>query len=116
MVCSNHNETFNSDCELHQLRCFCESGIFGQCRDPEKYSHVHIEYYGECGDLKECEENELEDFPRRMREWLFNVMEEMAERSELKPRFTEMHQEAKVNLSLFSFPSALFSCLFIAHW
>ena len=49
--------------------------------------------------MKECEENELEDFPRRMREWLFNVMEEMAERSELKPKFSKMHEEAKFDLT-----------------
>ena len=54
---------------------------------------------GECRDLKECEENELEDFPRRMREWLFNVMEEMAERSELKAKFSKMHEEAKFDLA-----------------
>merc|ERR1712079_772906 len=46
MVCSNHNETFKSDCELHQLRCFCEEGFSVKCPEPDKYKHSHIEYYG----------------------------------------------------------------------
>ena len=43
--------------------------------------------------MSECEEGELEDFPRRMREWLFNVMEELAGRGKLSPYFSKMHQE-----------------------
>ncbi len=45
-VCTNFNETFSSDCEVHQLRCFCEEGIAGKCSDAKKYSHVHVEYFG----------------------------------------------------------------------
>ena len=49
-VCSNFNETFRSDCEIHQMRCFCEQEIPNRrCEDPEKYKHVHIEYYGNKG-------------------------------------------------------------------
>ena len=46
-VCSNNNETYGSDCAVHQLRCFCEEGIENNnCRNPEKYKHTHIEYFG----------------------------------------------------------------------
>ena len=46
-VCSNFNETFRSNCEIHQMRCFCEQEVPDRrCKDPEKYKHVHIEYYG----------------------------------------------------------------------
>lgn len=38
----------------------------------------------------------MEDFPRRMREWLFNVMRELAERDELSPHYKELEQEAQV--------------------
>lgn len=45
-VCTNYNETFGSDCEVYQARCFCDTGD-ARCRGPD-YQHVHIEYYGEC--------------------------------------------------------------------
>lgn len=45
-VCTNYNETFGSDCEVYQARCFCDSGD-SRCRGPD-YQHIHIEYYGEC--------------------------------------------------------------------
>ena len=35
---------------------------------------MHIDYYGECTDKLKCEESVLVDFPRRMREWLYNIL------------------------------------------
>ena len=35
---------------------------------------MKIDYYGECQELAECTEDVLSDFPRRMREWLYEVM------------------------------------------
>ena len=55
-------------------------------------SHV----IGECRSLPECEEGELEDFPRRMREWLYNVMEELSEKSQLPSYFEDLKKESKV--------------------
>ena len=37
------------------------------------------------------------DFPRRMREWLFNVMTELSERKELSYHYRKMEKEAKVS-------------------
>jgi len=45
--------------------------------------------------IQECTENELEDFPRRMRDWLFNIMREMADRRELSPHFLQLEREAE---------------------
>ena len=45
-VCSNHNETFPTDCHLHQMRCLCQEGD-PRCKDQDKYQHSHVEYYGE---------------------------------------------------------------------
>jgi hypothetical protein len=94
-VCTNQNETFPTGCEFHQLRCFCEDGTFEKCSNPEKYQHTHIEYYGECRMIPECTLEELVDFPRRMREWLFNVMDELSERSELSNYYQTLQKEAK---------------------
>lgn len=46
-----------------------------------------------------CNENEMLDFPRRMRDWLFNIMRDMAERSELTPHYLSMEREAETNLT-----------------
>lgn len=41
----------------------------------------------------------MEDFPRRMRDWLFNVMRDLAQREELAPRFKELESEAETNMT-----------------
>jgi len=96
-VCSNHNETWGSDCEVYQMRCWCDRGEDG-CR-AEKYKHVHIEYYGVCRDMPECTTEQMADFPRRMRDWLFNIMRDLADRQELTPYYMKMEREAESNLT-----------------
>jgi len=96
-VCSNHNETWGSDCEIHRMRCNCEDKS-ENCTNPE-FSHLHIEYYGVCKQLKECSDSEMADFPRRMREWLYQIMQDLAEREELSPHFTKMIKEAETNMT-----------------
>lgn len=96
-VCSNHNETWGSDCEVYQMRCMCDHGS-DMCRG-DKYKHVHIEYYGVCREMRECSEDEMADFPRRMRDWLFNVMRDLADREELSPYFLKLEREAETNLT-----------------
>lgn len=96
-VCSNHNETWGSDCEVYQMRCMCDHGS-EMCRG-EQYKHVHIEYYGVCRDMKDCSTEDMADFPRRMRDWLFNVMRDMADREELSPYFLKLEREAETNLT-----------------
>lgn len=94
-VCSNHNETWESDCEMYRQRCLCEDEEPG-CKK-EEYAHVHIDYYGECQELPECETSELEDFPRRMNEWLFNIMRDMADRQILSEHYLQLEKEAEDN-------------------
>ncbi|KAJ9578815.1 hypothetical protein L9F63_004965, partial [Diploptera punctata] len=96
-VCSNHNETWGSDCEVYQMRCWCDKGMDG-CRG-EEYKHVHIEYYGVCREMPECTTEEMADFPRRMRDWLFNIMRDLADRQELTPHYLKMEREAETNLT-----------------
>ncbi|KAF7987449.1 hypothetical protein HCN44_003211 [Aphidius gifuensis] len=97
-VCTNHNVTFGSDCEVYQARCFCDSGD-SRCRSPE-FQHVHIEYYGECRQMPSCKEEDLIDFPRRMRDWLFNIMRDLADRHELPSHYLKMQREAETNMTL----------------
>lgn len=47
----------------------------GESKDcTENHSHMHIDYYGECKELGSCDQGTLDDFPRRMKEWLYTIM------------------------------------------
>lgn len=48
-VCTDHNETFPSDCEVHRQRCLCLTK-HEDCKSPQ-YSHVQIDYYGVCREM-----------------------------------------------------------------
>lgn len=96
-VCSNHNETWNSYCEVYRMRCLCKEDSEECSR--KKYRHVHVEYYGTCRELQECSEEELADFPRRMREWLFNVMQDLVQHHELKGYYAELEKEAEKSIT-----------------
>ncbi|VVC36364.1 EF-hand domain pair,Kazal domain,SPARC/Testican, calcium-binding domain [Cinara cedri] len=96
-VCSNYNETWGSDCEIYRMRCNCEEDS-SKCQNPE-FKHLHVEYYGACKQLPKCSDSEMSDFPRRMREWLYNIMQDLADREELGPHFTKMVKEAETNLT-----------------
>jgi len=97
MICSNQNETWNSDCELYRMRCLCKENS-AECVDP-KYDHAHVEYFGTCKNLPECTADEMVDFPRRMRDWLFNIMRDLADRHDLSPHFLKLEREAEKDLS-----------------
>lgn len=46
--------------------------------------------------IQQCTEEEMIDFPRRMREWLFHVMKELAERQEIDSGIVA-HVETELN-------------------
>jgi secreted protein acidic and rich in cysteine len=96
-VCTNKNETWSSDCEVHRQRCLCDSKD-AECKHPD-HKHIHIDYYGECKQLPGCSAEEMNDFPRRMREWLFNVMRDLANRDELNKHYMDLELEAETNLT-----------------
>ncbi|XP_055384784.1 SPARC isoform X2 [Condylostylus longicornis] len=96
-VCTNKNETWPSDCAVYREKCLCDTNHH-LCKSSQ-YRHIHIEYYGVCKELPECTKDEMLDFPRRMRDWLFNVMRDLAERDELNEYYMKMELEAETNLT-----------------
>jgi len=96
-VCSNQNETYESDCQLYKNRCLCmeESPL---CDEPQ-HKHLHIEYYGECRQIGNCRDTDMVDFPRRMREWLFSVMKDLTEREEISEHYQRLEKEAEMDQS-----------------
>ncbi|KAL5283592.1 SPARC family protein [Megaselia abdita] len=96
-VCTNKNETWNSDCDVYRHRCLCDTKD-PACKD-KHHSHMHIDYYGPCKQVQVCSEEEMKDFPSRMRDWLFNIMRDLAERNELTEHYREMEKEAETDLA-----------------
>ncbi|XP_052266206.1 SPARC-like isoform X2 [Dreissena polymorpha] len=80
-VCSRNNVTYVTECELDRDHCLCRRSEPG-CRD-DTVNHVRIDYFSACKELTACPTKELENFPSRMRDWLFRVMTTMAYRHEL---------------------------------
>lgn len=80
-VCSTKNITFASECFLDRDHCLCHNKQPG-CQT-EGVKKVRLDYYGACKELSECLENEYNEFPQRMRDWLFRIMRELANREQL---------------------------------
>lgn len=78
------------------MRCLCDEE-HEQCLK-KKYKHAHVDYYGVCREIEPCTPGEMEDFPRRMRDWLFNVMKDLADRNELKSDYYDLEKEAEASI------------------
>ncbi|KAK2167607.1 hypothetical protein LSH36_26g12016 [Paralvinella palmiformis] len=92
-VCSTMNVTFESECELYRQKCLCRRNQQG-CTDREN-RRGHLDYFGECKEIPQCKDWELEEYPIRMRQWLYLVMEELANRRDLQGQALKLAQEAK---------------------
>ncbi|KAK3798862.1 hypothetical protein RRG08_050241 [Elysia crispata] len=80
-VCSNANLTYTSECNLNKDHCLCKHNLPG-CSQPG-VSRIYVEYYGICREQPKCPEDEALQFPERLRDWIFLVMETMAKRAAL---------------------------------
>jgi len=93
-VCSTRNETYPTLCDLDRDHCLCKRKQDG-CQN-SGVKKVQLEYYGACQEFKECSENSREQFPKRLTEWLFIVMETMEKRAKLG-EYEELLVEAKAD-------------------
>lgn len=92
-VCSTSNVTFDSECEMYRQKCMCGKTGRKGC-DNREYAEVELDYFGPCKELGDCEEFEMEEYPRRMREWLYLIMEELDNRDELPKKASKMAKKA----------------------
>ncbi|XP_048761455.2 SPARC-like isoform X2 [Ostrea edulis] len=93
MVCSNKNLTFDSECHMDREACLCRRRQ-PLCGNPN-FKTLRLDYYGECKQLTSCKDFEMEQFPSRMSNWLFKVMEELARRNELEADYIQMLKSAE---------------------
>ncbi|XP_025100196.1 SPARC-like [Pomacea canaliculata] len=91
-VCSKRNITYHSECALDRDHCLCRRQQKG-CSIPGA-TKIRLDYYGPCQQLTPCYERELKEFPVRMREWLYVIMQQLAQRAEI-PDYLELLEEAR---------------------
>lgn len=91
-VCSKRNVTYLSECHLDRDHCLCRRRVEG-CTQPG-IGQIQLDYYGPCQELTPCTERELKEFPGRMREWLYIVMQQMAQHAET-PNYIELLEKAR---------------------
>lgn len=90
-VCTTKNVTFESECHLDREKCLCRKKS-KECTTRGK--KPKLDYYGECIELQKCPKDEFEQFPQRMRDWLYRVMGFMAKNHEID-EYMEMFDKAR---------------------
>jgi len=81
-VCDTSNVTHHSECEFYRIKCVDET-----------MGDVELDYFGRCEEQKECLEDEMEEYPFRMRDWFSKIMKQMAEWDEEEGGLTEPEKE-----------------------
>ncbi|KAK0040468.1 SPARC [Biomphalaria pfeifferi] len=78
-VCSTANVTYQSECHLNIDHCLCKSNARG-CSQPG-VTKILVDYFGACRDFPKCTDSDATQFPDRLRDWFYVVMDEMARRA-----------------------------------
>lgn len=87
-VCGTDNKTYDSACQLFATKCTLEG--------TKKGHKLHLDYIGPCKFIQECADNELAEFPLRMRDWLKNVLVTLYERDNEGTNLLTEKQKTKV--------------------
>uniref|UniRef100_A0A3Q3MR18 SPARC-like 1 n=1 Tax=Mastacembelus armatus TaxID=205130 RepID=A0A3Q3MR18_9TELE len=87
-VCGTDNKTYDTSCELFATKCNLEGTKRGH--------KLHLDYTGPCKLIPPCVENELVQFPLRMRDWLKNVLLQLYEHDSMSPGFLTPKQRFRV--------------------
>ncbi|XP_077999366.1 SPARC-like [Glandiceps talaboti] len=92
-VCDTNNITYHSECEFYRQKCADET-----------MADAELDYFGSCEEMKPCMEDEMEEFPLRMRDWFSKIMKQMAEWDEKDGGLTEPEKEVEEEAELDRLP------------
>ncbi|XP_011473991.1 SPARC-like protein 1 isoform X1 [Oryzias latipes] len=87
-VCGTDNRTYDTSCHLFATKCNLDGTKTGH--------RLHLDYSGPCKLIPPCLENELSQFPLRMRDWLKNVLLQLYELDSMSPGYLTPKQRFKV--------------------
>ncbi|XP_059507019.1 SPARC-like protein 1 [Stegostoma tigrinum] len=72
-VCGTNNRTYRNPCEFFASKCHLE--------ETKEEHNIHLDYMGPCKYIAPCMDNELIEFPLRLRDWLKNILIHVYEQS-----------------------------------
>ncbi|RVE76245.1 hypothetical protein OJAV_G00006470 [Oryzias javanicus] len=87
-VCGTDNRTYDTSCHLFATKCNLDGTKTGH--------RLHLDYSGPCKLIPPCLDNELSQFPLRMRDWLKNVLLQLYELDSMSPGYLTPKQRFKV--------------------
>ncbi|XP_078060465.1 uncharacterized protein LOC144486179 isoform X2 [Mustelus asterias] len=76
-ICGTNNVTYGNACQFFASQCLLDGTKSGH--------NIHLDYVGPCKYISPCLENELEEFPIRLRGWLKNILIQMYEQDLRSP-------------------------------
>ncbi|XP_067903074.1 SPARC-like protein 1 [Heterodontus francisci] len=76
-VCGTNNRTYGNSCQFFASKCLLEG--------TKKEHSIHLDYLGPCKYIAPCLNNELNEFPLRLRDWLKNILIQMYEQDQHSP-------------------------------
>ncbi|KAK1175889.1 SPARC-like [Acipenser oxyrinchus oxyrinchus] len=86
-VCGTDNKTYDTSCQLFATKCSLEG--------TKKGHRLHLDYTGSCKYIAPCQNDELAQFPLRMRDWLKNVLLQLFELDMKTPGFLTAKQHLR---------------------
>ncbi|XP_058883845.1 SPARC-like protein 1 [Acipenser ruthenus] len=86
-VCGTDNKTYDTSCQLFATKCSLEG--------TKKGHRLHLDYTGSCKYIAPCLNDELAQFPLRMRDWLKNVLLQLFELDMKTPGFLTAKQHLR---------------------
>ncbi|KAH9495318.1 dolichyl-diphosphooligosaccharide--protein glycosyltransferase subunit 1 [Bulinus truncatus] len=95
-VCSNNNVTYQSECHLDKDHCLCKNKE-RDCSSPA-VKKIYLEYYGPCKEIPPCSEEYASQFPKRLKDWFYVVMNDMARKAAIG-EYQDLWKEVVMNNS-----------------
>ncbi|XP_072898449.1 uncharacterized protein [Hemitrygon akajei] len=86
-VCGTNNETYENHCQFYVSKCQLESTTA---------QRIHLDYVGPCKYITPCLNDELDEFPSHLRDWLKNILMQLHEQDLNSPGTLSQREHAAI--------------------